>query len=133
MDIQFLKDIPFFQHLSEKDFHVLLNFVERKMFKQGDEIITQGDEGDGLYVVFFGDVDVLVSGTKVATLGPKNFFGEIALITNEPRTATVVAVSKDVSTLFLSRFSFESIKDKIDPEIRKEVLKRIQANFALKN
>ena len=129
MDTRFFEDIPFLQSLEEKDLRVIMNFVERKVYKKGDVIITQGEKGDGMYVIMFGDVGVNKNGNNVATLHNNDFFGEVSLITNEPRGATITALTDKVSVLFLSRMSFDRIKEKLDPSIREEILRRIQENF----
>jgi CRP-like cAMP-binding protein len=64
--------------------------------KNGDELFHQGDEGDALYVIALGTIGVIDEGPPrrpVAKLGEGAFFGEIALLTNHPRTATIVALS----------------------------------------
>lgn len=63
----------------------------------GDVVFNAGDEGDAMYVVIAGEIDLIVNGTTVETVGPDGMFGELALIDREPRTAT--AVAKSDSTL----------------------------------
>jgi CRP-like cAMP-binding protein len=63
-----------------------------RLFTAGEEIVRQGDAGQELFVVVKGEVAVQVDGNEVARLGPGGFFGEMSLLTGEPRSATVVAV-----------------------------------------
>lgn len=60
-------------------------------FQEGAKIFSEGDPGDQMYVVVEGEVELFVRGTQVERLEPGGLFGEMALLGNEPRSATAVA------------------------------------------
>jgi CRP-like cAMP-binding protein len=75
------------------------------MVQPGTVVIRQGDAGDRFYVIDHGRMTVTADGRHVADLGPGDFFGEIALLRDVPRTATVTA-SEDTRLLSLERDQF---------------------------
>ncbi len=107
----------------------LIGHLRMIRVQKGYEIIKQGDPGDAFYLIAQGKVSVWKKGalmkTKVAELKSDDFFGEMALISNEPRNATVVA--EDVAELFvLQRYDFDKILMK-NPAIAQELKKAYMA------
>jgi len=90
--ISFLGQVDLFKGLPVQSLTRLATIVQEIFYGQGDEIFRQGDEGDALYLVRSGSVEVLVDGRKVATLGEYAPIGEMALLSNLPRSATVRVV-----------------------------------------
>lgn len=129
MDAKFLKQIPFFSHLSDEKIELVLNAFQAKNYGKGDEVIKQGDAGDGMYIIVFGDVEIEINGSQVTTLGGNDFFGEMALIADEARSATVRVTSDNLSTFFLSREAFEEIRDELGGEVKSEILKRVSQDY----
>lgn len=70
----------------------LANHASEMEFSPGERIMAEGDPGDDFYLIVDGETDVDVGGTVVKRLGPSEYFGEIALLYQTPRTATVTAV-----------------------------------------
>lgn len=70
------------------------NSEDAQAFKAGQTIFSEGDDPAGMmYVVQEGEVDILVHGEHIDTLGPGSFLGEIGLVAKKPRSATAVAKS----------------------------------------
>ena len=125
-----LQNTYFFQSLKMSELDELIGHLRMIRVQKGYEIIKQGDPGDAFYLIASGNVSVwkkkTLGKTKVDDLGQDQFFGEMALMSNDPRNATVVA--EDVSELFvLQRYDFEKILLKnplIANELKKAFLER---------
>jgi CRP/FNR family transcriptional regulator, cyclic AMP receptor protein len=78
----------------EVDFSLLLRpEVPTRNFATGDTIFSEGEKGDEFFVVVRGKVEIRSGDRSLETLGPKGIFGEMALIDDSPRSATVVALT----------------------------------------
>jgi hypothetical protein len=86
-----LKHLFFCQHLTVDERGKVLSYVHEHKALAGKTIVRQGDPGSDLYLIVQGSLDVWVDGTKVNTMGPGGHFGEIALVSGQMRSATVVA------------------------------------------
>ncbi|WP_314507155.1 MFS transporter [uncultured Microbacterium sp.] len=91
VDIGLLQRVPMFQPLPLPSIEQLARGLESVDVPAGRAVITQGEIGDRYYVIESGEADVLGDGRVVASLGPGEGFGEIALLRSSRRTATVVA------------------------------------------
>jgi len=106
-----LRQTGLFAGLSVAEATVLGTFMERVSVPAGDVIVRQGETGDDMYLIESGIANVQISqglaeGVTVATLGPGDFFGEIALLTGEERIADVVA-AEPMTLLRLDRDSYD--------------------------
>jgi CRP/FNR family cyclic AMP-dependent transcriptional regulator len=88
---QNLSKVPIFAGVKEKDLRKLAERMMERTFSEGDTITEQGKSGVGFFVIEEGDATVSIRGEIVRTLGPGDWFGEIALIDDGPRSATIVA------------------------------------------
>jgi CRP-like cAMP-binding protein len=91
-----LRAVELFDALSDEEARALAARATVQDFYAGETVLHQGDPGDSLYIIDDGGVEVVVSRDghreRVAELGPRDFLGEMALLTGEARTATVVAL-----------------------------------------
>ena len=109
-----LGKIAFFAPLSEEERRTLAEGLRFMPFADGEAIVKEGDPGDSLYVVREGRVSVRLGVREIAQLGTGDFFGEISLLTGEPRRATVVATD-DVECYVVERVLFEGIVKRNPP------------------
>jgi CRP/FNR family transcriptional regulator, cyclic AMP receptor protein len=105
-----LRNVPLFSALTEHQLAVLTNVVSRKSFARGTIIIAAGDTTESLYVIISGRLKVMMSDDEgreviLAILGPTEFFGEMGLIDDHPRSASVVAIEAcELLTLYKRDF-----------------------------
>jgi len=131
---ELMSRVPLFTNLDKKHLNYLADTAKRSSYDSGEVIVRKGERGNGFYVILEGQVEVRSGDRVLASLGKGNFFGEIALFDNQPRTADIVAVSP--TTCFgIAGPSFERIlgkEPKIVHGIIKELAQRLRkANAAL--
>jgi len=85
--------IPLFSGIKPKELKKLGKRMTERDFNEGDEITREGESGIGFFVIDEGNATVSVGGEIVRTLGPGDHFGELAMISERERTATVEAVT----------------------------------------
>lgn len=103
-----LRKIPLFEGISGADLQRIAESAKERRFDAGTAIVSAGEPGHGFYLITDGRVDVRRGDRTIATLGPGNYFGELALIRETPRTATVVA-KEPTTCLALARWDFKGI------------------------
>ena len=100
-----------FSKLSDNDLHEILDSMEQHEFLKDEVVIQEGDAGDDFYVIEDGCFDIIINGAKIdKTIGDgegPGYFGDLALISNQPRNATIVA-NRDSRVWSLSRQFFRS-------------------------
>lgn len=120
--IKFLSKVKLFQRLPKDVMTTLANACVPVEYKPKARIISQGDDGDQFFLIQVGEADVEVNGKKVATLKANDYFGESALLRNEPRTATITART-DLKALQLARERFDllGLRERLEFPQRKAV------------
>jgi MFS family permease len=104
-ELDLLRSIPMFAPLPVVTTEALAANLERLPVRAGEPLFRQGDAGDRFYVISEGEIEIAVDGRPTATLGPGDYFGEIALLRDVPRTATASART-DASVFALARAEF---------------------------
>ncbi|MBI4539889.1 MAG: GGDEF domain-containing protein [Gemmatimonadetes bacterium] len=112
MRSEYLKRVPLLRELNDQEIGKLAGRTREEVFMPGAPIVEIGEPGDCLYILLDGNVQVLYparSGEfELARMGPGDFFGEMALLNNQPRSATVRAL-KPVRALALDKADFREI------------------------
>jgi CRP-like cAMP-binding protein/Zn-dependent protease len=103
-----LRGFPILSDLSSRELDALASRLLRERFSPGAVVIQEGERGDSFYLVESGQAEVIVGGRRQSILGRGNYFGEIALLLDVPRTATVRALTP-LGVLRLNRADFEAL------------------------
>lgn len=122
-----LKRVPLFAEMSEAHLRRIANTARERHFEPGATIVSAGETGHGFYLIVAGRADVQRSGRTVRTLNPGEYFGELALLRDQPRSATVVATAP-TTCLTLARWDFRSILD-ANPTIALHLLDTVAARL----
>jgi CRP-like cAMP-binding protein len=130
-DVEVLSTIPLFAKVNAAKLKLLAFTSERLEYPSGHELFHQDDYGDAAYVILEGEADILVdtprNAMKIATLGKNDMIGEIAILCNMPRTATVVARG-DLDTLRVSKEGFFHLVTQF-PQVGVEVMSALASKL----
>ena len=91
--VEALRQVPLFDNLDEKDLDQLARQMHERRFPEGAEVTTEGSTGAGFFVIAEGNADVSIGGEHRTTLGPGDHFGEVALIDDGVRSASITAAT----------------------------------------
>lgn len=130
--IEFLGEVNLFSGLKETYLKKIAEYCVSRSFKKGETIIKQGDPGVGLFMIVSGKVKItkeLLHGGNldIAAHGPGDFFGEMAVLDNFTRTASVIAV-EDTKCQVITAWDFKA-RMKAHPEIALELLPVVVRRF----
>ncbi|MBV9861281.1 MAG: ATP-binding cassette domain-containing protein [Alphaproteobacteria bacterium] len=107
---EFLKTVDVFKNLTPAELTDVAEKMRRRHFNRGDVVIRQGEPGEEFFLISGGEVEIMREAHEVARLGAGDFFGELALISGEPRNATVVAAGP-LDTYVLGKDEFRTAID----------------------
>jgi CRP-like cAMP-binding protein len=124
-DVQALKKVPLFAGVDDAKLRLLAFISERVTFKASERLVEQGEKGDAAYIILSGTADVLIAtdgGVQcVARVKGNDVVGEIAILIDVPRTATVQATS-DIVALAVTKENFFKLLNNF-PDMAVEVMR----------
>lgn len=120
MDLQFLRDFPLFEHLDDEHIEDIFNLCSERNYGKGESIFFEGDEGDALYLVISGVIQIYQNNHSrdviFSIFREGDFFGEMALLQNERvRSASAKTIEKSTLCILKKRDFIPLVKSK--PEI----------------
>ncbi len=132
--MNFLSKVPLFNGLSDQDLQPLLDSVMRKTYRKNTIVMTQGDTTESLYIIESGRVRVFITDEEgkefvIAVRGPGDYLGELALIDQQPRCASVMTL-ETCSFLIITRESFMAWLE-LNPNCAIVLLQAISKRFRL--
>ena len=90
---ELIQQVPLFADLDKKELQGLASSMKERIFNEGDTVAVEGQSGVGFFIIDEGEATISVKGEEVRTLGHGDHFGEVALIDDGARTATITAKS----------------------------------------
>jgi CRP/FNR family cyclic AMP-dependent transcriptional regulator len=126
--VELLKKVPLFSKLNKQGLQDVAHIADELDLPAGKEMATEGDRGREFFVLLDGEADVTKGGSSINTMKTGDFFGEIALVTKMPRTATVTATT-DVDVLVINERDFDALLKK-SPEIGRSIAEALAERVA---
>tara|TARA_B100001123_G_scaffold345842_1_gene393930 strand:+ start:808 stop:1263 length:456 start_codon:yes stop_codon:yes gene_type:complete len=130
-EVDLLRRVPLFSNIEPSKLKLLAFTSERLTFRAGQSLCVQGEIGDAAYVIIEGQCDVTIDtpngSLTLATVGQDDFVGEIAILCDVPRTATVTATD-EVTVLKISKDLFLRMISEF-PQMGVEVMRELAARL----
>jgi CRP-like cAMP-binding protein len=120
---EILRKVPLFAELGDRELERLAEHFKERTFPEGSAVTTEGGPGAGFFIIADGDATVSIGGEERATLGPGDFFGEIALVDEGTRSATIVAAT-DLRCYGLTAWEFRPFVEE-HPQVAWPLLKTL--------
>jgi CRP/FNR family cyclic AMP-dependent transcriptional regulator len=121
--VSLLSQVPLFAQMDKKALNSVANSAGKKSYKSGEVIAKEGDKALSFFLILDGSVEVRRGKRVLAILGKGQFFGEMALLDEQPRSADVVATT-DTSCILLTSWAFAGVMA-ANPEISKVIIKEL--------
>jgi CRP-like cAMP-binding protein len=126
--VDLIRKVPLFARCSKAELAEVASIADEIDVPAGKELMREGDRGREFFVLLQGEAEVRREGRKLNTLGPGDFFGEIALVSHSPRTATV-STTADSQLLVITASAFSSLLHH-SPRIQLGVLEALADRLA---
>jgi CRP/FNR family transcriptional regulator, cyclic AMP receptor protein len=126
--VELIKGVPLFSELGKRELNEVASIADEIDLREGKELTVEGQPGREFFVIIEGDAVVRRRDREINRLGAGDFFGEIALVDDRPRTATVVAESP-LRALVVTDRAFRTLLDR-SPEIESKVMSARAARLA---
>jgi len=125
--VKMLAGVPLFAELSKRDLQALARSAKEVRHREGAILAREGEPGIGFFLILDGTAAVTVRGRDRAKMGPGDFFGEISLLDNGPRSATVTAATP-IHVMGLTQWVFKRLVES-NPTIALKMLKTMAARL----
>ena len=110
-DTSFLARVPLFSACTSDEIAAIESVAQQQSYAPGQIIVTEGTPGHAFYAVVSGRVEILRDGRSLGAFGPGDFFGEMSLLDQAPRSATIRAI-EPTTCLMLSSWDFKALLEK---------------------
>ncbi len=131
-EVDLLRKIPLFSSIDPAKLKLLAFASDRKVYKPGQNLFKQGEAGDAAYVTVTGFAEVVIESDDdevvVATIGQNEFIGEISILCDVPRTATIRAQT-ELHTLKVKKELFLGLVEQV-PELGIEVMRELASRLS---
>ena len=124
---QLIKGVPLFSHCNRAELEALAMEADEITLPEGKELTVEAERGREFMVIVDGAAKVMKGGQLVNELGPSDFLGEIALLSDVPRTATVTT-TRETTVLVLTDRAFKRVADKI-PSVHESLIAALTARL----
>jgi CRP/FNR family transcriptional regulator, cyclic AMP receptor protein len=118
--VELIAQVPLFEHCTKAELTEIASLADEIDIEKGRPLMREGEIGHEFFVILEGEAEVNQGGELINTLGPGDFFGEIALISHGPRTATVTTTSP-VRAIVVTERSFHRLVEQ-SPALQMKVL-----------